>query len=108
MLVQNIIAELLDLLSQMSTSENSKHWNEFYARFNDVHQDFYHNISKQFPSLSPAEQKLAAFIKLKMSSKEISLLTQNTKASIDVARSRLRKKMNLTKSDSFVVFLSKI
>jgi len=103
-----LIPELLDLLSQMSTSDNSKHWNEFHARFNDVHQDFYHNISKQFPNLSPAEQKLAAFIKLKMSSKEIALLTQNSKDSIDVARSRLRKKMNLLKSDNFVVFLSKI
>jgi DNA-binding CsgD family transcriptional regulator len=99
--------ELVNLVSQLSTLDNNKHWTEFQKRFNDVHQDFYKNISEKFSSLSPAEQKLAGFIKLGMSSKEISLLTQNTTESVDVARSRLRKKMNLQKSDNLTSFLSK-
>lgn len=48
--------------------------------------------------LSLAELKLAAFIKLGLTSKEIASLTYNTKESIDVARSRLRKKLKFPSS----------
>ncbi|NPD86630.1 hypothetical protein HNS38_17820 [Lentimicrobium sp. L6] len=102
------VVELNSLLSQISTSQNSKHWEEFQIRFNEVHQNFYKNITILYPKLSPADKKIAAFIKLGMSSKEISLLTQNTKDSVDVARYRLRKKMNLAKSDNLSSILSKI
>ncbi|MGV8134682.1 MAG: helix-turn-helix transcriptional regulator [Mangrovibacterium sp.] len=57
------------------------------------------------PQLSPAEKKLAAFIKLGLTSKEIASLTSNTTASIDVSRSRLRKKLELERCENFESFL---
>lgn len=98
--------ELLDILSDFSTSNNNLNWTEFQKRFEDVHHDFYTNVNKVFPGLTPFERKLAAFIKLGLSSKEISMLTNNATSSIEVSRSRLRKKMNLQTSDNFVSFLS--
>ncbi len=102
------IVEFNHLLSKISASQKSKHWNEFQKRFNDVHEDFYKNISNLYPSLSTGDKRLAAFIKLGMSSKEIALLTQITKESVDVGRSRLRKKMSIAKTDNLSVILSEI
>jgi DNA-binding CsgD family transcriptional regulator len=100
--------KLLEIISDLSLRKRSDIWDEFQKRFEEVHQEFYNNISVNYPSLSPAELRLAAFIKLDLSSKEIAMLTQNAKESIEVARSRLRKKLELKQSENLVSFLQKI
>lgn len=99
--------ELLAIMSEFSSTNGSLKWSEFQKRFEDVHQDFYLKIANEFPDLSPAELKLAAFIKLGLSTKEISALTSNTISSLEVARSRLRKKLKLQQTDNMITFLSK-
>lgn len=98
--------ELTTILSKNNLAGNTTHWSEFQKRFEAVHLDFYQNITEKYNNLTPADLKLSAFIKLGLSSKEISLLTRNTEKSIEVARSRLRKKMSVSKSDNFTIFLS--
>jgi DNA-binding CsgD family transcriptional regulator len=88
-------------------SENNLHWKEFQVRFKDVHQNFYANLGKEYTNLTPTEIKLAAFIKLKLSSKQIAILTNNTQGSIEVARSRLRKKLGIHTSHNLIDFLEK-
>ncbi len=75
-----------------------KVWHEFEKRFNDVHHDFYKVLQDRFPDLTPNERKLCAFLKLNMTSKEISSITGQSIRGIDVARTRLRRKVNLTNS----------
>ncbi len=99
--------ELLAILSEFSSTNGSLNWSEFQKRFEDVHQDFYLKLLNEFPDMSPAELKLAAFIKLGLSTKEISSLTSNTISSLEVSRSRLRKKLQLQQTDNMVTFLSK-
>lgn len=82
-------------------------WKEFDVRFNQVHHDFYESLNLKFPSLSPAEKRLCAFLKMNMSTKDISELTGNAPNSINTSRYRIRKKMNLSESDNLVDFLSK-
>lgn len=96
---------LLNIISDLSVTENALNWLEFQKRFEDVHKDFYEKLLIAFPDLSPAEIKLAAFIKLGLSSKEIAALTNTSTGSIEVSRSRLRKKLNLNKSDNLTNFL---
>ena len=102
----NMIRELKNIVNNLKTSDDS-HWEEFQIRFNLVHQDFYSNIKKDFPDLTTGELKLAALIKLQLSSKEISILTNTTKAGIEVSRSRLRKKLQMDKKDNMFDFLDK-
>ena len=99
--------ELKEILSELYTTESSLNWEEFQKRFENVHKDFYQNLLADFPALSPAELKLAAFIKLGLSNKEISALTNNTVSSTEVARSRLRKKLKLETSENLASYLSK-
>ncbi len=121
-LITHIIEELYELKNRMLpenktllnrivkslnglTTDNS--WSEFETRFNEVHNDFYVVLQNQFPDITPNERKLCAFLKLNMTSKEISSLTGQSIRSIDVARTRLRKKLNLTNSTvNLVDFLS--
>ena len=81
-------------------------WNEFKENFELVHPLFFVKLNKEFPSLSKAEQKLSSHLKLGLSSKEIAQLSNNTIQSVEVARSRLRKKLNFSKEDNFTSFFS--
>lgn len=84
-------------------------WQEFEFRFQQVHERFYKALNERFPDLSPAERRLCAFLKLNMTTKEISAITHQNAKSIDVARTRLRKKLNLTGTDhNLVTFLSQL
>jgi DNA-binding CsgD family transcriptional regulator len=68
-----------------------------------VHSEFYTTLRKLYPDLSPADEKLCAFLRLNMSSKEIAAVSQQSIKSVEVARARLRKKLNLTNTNSNLV-----
>ncbi|MCO4291899.1 tetratricopeptide repeat protein [Solitalea sp. MAHUQ-68] len=72
---------------------------EFEIRFQGIHEDFYKKLNEKFDDLTPNERKLCALLKLNMTSKEIATITHQSAKSIDVARTRLRKKLNLTGTD---------
>jgi len=92
LLIKSIIEDL------ENTQEDSV-WEEFETRFHQVHNKFYEKLNETHPNLSPNERKLCAFLRLNMSTKEISSITGQSFRSIEVARTRLRKKLNLTNSD---------
>ncbi len=84
-------------------------WEEFEIRFQQVHHDYYKKLMEYAPDLSPGELKICTFLKLNMSSKEISAITRQSIKSIEVARTRIRKKMNLTNQDvNLVSFLMEL
>jgi tetratricopeptide (TPR) repeat protein len=82
---------------------------EFELRFKQVHSDFYNKLLQRFPDLTPNEQRLCAFLRLNMSTKEISELTGQQVSTLETARYRLRKKLGITNSSTnLVTFLSRI
>jgi Tfp pilus assembly protein PilF/DNA-binding CsgD family transcriptional regulator len=99
---QGIIEEIIKDL-QSTTEEDI--WTEFEIRFQQVHNDFYNNLNQKIPNLSANEKKLCAFLRLNMSTKEISAITYQSINSITVARSRLRKKLELDSDESLISFL---
>jgi tetratricopeptide (TPR) repeat protein len=86
------------LISELHYSLNNKRWDEFEIRFNKVHPHFIRNLEKEYPKLSNNERKLCAFLLMNMSSKDISSITGQTVHSINIARSRLRNKLQLVHS----------
>ncbi len=94
---------------ELRKSTDDKMLNEFSQRFKEVHAGFYENLLKAFPDLTQNELKLCAFLRLNMSTKDISELTGQQLASIDHARYRLRKKLGISNSEvNLVTFLSQI
>lgn len=89
--IQNIISEI-------KTSSNSSAHQEFELRFKDVHPHFYKNLAEKHPDLTPNEKKLAAFLVMGLNTKDISSITGQSTNTIKIARTRLRKKLNLTQT----------
>jgi DNA-binding CsgD family transcriptional regulator/lipopolysaccharide biosynthesis regulator YciM len=87
-IIQNILQDLSSLL-------NDNVWSEFEIRFQNVHLEFYEKLQSKFPDLSTNERKLCAFLRLNMTTKEISAITNQNVNSIEMARHRLRKKLNI-------------
>lgn len=80
-------------------------WHEFETHFNRVHADFYDNLSEACPNLSLNERKLCAFVKLNLTTKEICAITHQTTNTLQVARTRLRKKLELESNDQLFSYL---
>jgi len=83
-------------------------WKEFEIQFNEVHPEFQNQLLNRFPELSPSERRLCSFLRLDMNTREIASLTGQTFKSIEVARTRIRKKMNLSREDNLVNFIASI
>jgi hypothetical protein len=96
-----------DIIRQLETDSGDEVWKEFEVRFQQVHTGFYKDLTKKFPDLSSNELRLCAFLRLNMNTKDISAITYQSVNSIDVARSRLRQKIGLSKEESLSAYLSK-
>ncbi len=99
--IDNIILEL-------ESSAVDEVWKEFELRFHQVHIGFYDRLNEILPNISVNEKRLCAFLRLNMSTKEISAITQQSINSISVARTRLRKKLQLDQDSNLVSFLESI
>ena len=74
----------------------------------DLNSGFIAKLSELYPELTNSEKRLASLLKIGMSSKEISLIMSMEPKSVDMARYRLRKKLNLESNDNLCDFLGKI
>lgn len=97
-----------DIVKEMKSNIDNTVWGEFEVRFQQVHKDFYQKLSEQYPDLTPNETKLCAFLRLNMTTKDISAITFQSVKSIQVARARLRKKMDITRDENLVSLLQQL
>jgi tetratricopeptide (TPR) repeat protein len=97
------------ITKELNKAVEDEQWEEFELRFNQTHSDFYDKLLASFPNLTPQELRLCAFLRLNMTTKEISELTGQRTSTIETARTRLRKKLNITNTQTnLVTFLTKI
>jgi DNA-binding response OmpR family regulator/DNA-binding CsgD family transcriptional regulator len=93
------------LESRINESGNDQIWKEFEYCFEQVYYEFYKNLHDKLGDLTVREQRLCAFLKMNMSTKEIAAITLQTPNSIDVAKHRLRKKIGIESDEDFSSFL---
>lgn len=74
-------------------------WKIFEHNFNQVHEDFFNQLKKQFPKLTHKDLKLCAYIKMNIPTKEIAPLMNISDRGVETHRYRLKKKLNLDKKD---------
>ncbi|NLF42500.1 MAG: tetratricopeptide repeat protein [Bacteroidales bacterium] len=100
-------AELDNITREIQSKEVKNQWDEFYYYFTQVYSKFYEKLESDFPNLTLSEKRLCAFLKLNMTTKDIAAITYQNFKSIEVARTRLRRKLNMTNSSlSFQEFFS--
>ncbi|MBT4957609.1 MAG: tetratricopeptide repeat protein [Candidatus Marinimicrobia bacterium] len=94
-----------DLQEQLSSDSQ---WDEFEKWFTEVQGDFFDHLRQKAPKLSSKELKISAFIKLRMSTKEIASLMRLTPKTIENHRWTIRKKIGLKKGDNLIQYLESI
>jgi len=97
------VQQLKHLLEQELSSEND--WAVFEENFNSVHEAFLKKMKTSYPELTPGDLRLAAYLKMNLSSKEIAPLMGISIRGLENKRYRLRKKMQLDSDDNLVAFL---
>lgn len=107
--VKKIKSEIKSLINNIRVHSGKGAWKEFELRFEQVHESFYKNLHHKFPNLSQNDRKLCALLRLGLSTKDISAITFQNLNSIQVARTRLRKKLDLSNTEiNLTRFLSEI
>jgi len=81
-------------------------WEIFKLQFTKVHKQFFKKLKEKHPSLTKSELKFCAFLRINLSSHQISSVLNITKESINKIRYRVRKKLNLSTKDSLEDYIA--
>ncbi len=91
------------LIDEHLTSEDD--WKVFESNFNQLHDQFFKRLKDQYPDLTPGDLRLAAYLKMNLSSKEIAPLLNISVRGVENKRYRLRQKMNLDSEVNLTEYL---
>jgi tetratricopeptide (TPR) repeat protein len=84
-----------------------KDWDQFKLHFEEVNPGFFYKLQEQFPELTQNEQKLCAYYRINLDTKEIARILNVTNAAIQKSRHRLRKKMDIPSETEMNLFMSR-
>lgn len=102
-------SDLIELLSYVKSFQAvDNRMSMFQNNVNEINSQFLRRLQEKYPELTQNEKELCLLIKLKLSSKEIATMKNITSESVNVLRSRLRKKMNLEMRDDLHEVLEKV
>lgn len=85
--------------------EGDHDWEIFEETFNRVHDDFFKRLQQTFSDLTPGDLRLAAYLRMNLSSKEIAPLLNISVRGVENKRYRLRKKMGLEEDVNLTQFI---
>ena len=85
-------AEMSRLLEKKTTLED----HTFEMQIDELNQEFLHRLKSEHPALTTYDLRLATYLRMGLSSREIAELLHVLPSSVNVSRSRLRKKLKLT------------
>jgi DNA-binding CsgD family transcriptional regulator len=85
--------------------DNDSHWELFEIHLEQVHEDFLNRLREKHTDLSAKELKLSAYLRMNMSSKEISALMNISVRAVENNRYKLRKKLNLDGKDNLIDYI---
>ncbi len=85
--------------------DNENQWKIFETQFENVHEEFLKRVKQDYPNLTPRELKLCAYLRMNISSKEMSVLMNISTRGVEISRYRLRKKLDLSRETNLTDFI---
>lgn len=82
-----------------------ENWEQFETYFDQVHENFFKRLRLKFPELTPKDQKLCAYLRMNLTTKEIAPLLNISVRGVEISRYRLRKKLDLNSEVNLVAFI---
>lgn len=98
--------KLYQVIKKYNQTINDDSWEQFEKQFTALHHEFEQKLMEKFPNLTSNDKRLCAMLRLNMSTKDIAHITHGDINSINVARTRLRKKLGLERDENLNIFLS--
>ena len=89
-------------------SAQDKDWAVFKSYFTEVHNNFDNKIKDIYPDIGEKDMRLASFIRMNLSTKEIASMLNVLPESVQKSKYRLKKKLNLEKDKDLTQFLSEM
>ena len=93
---RKVFSELQSLIRNNISIENE--WSQFKVHFEKVHPDFFKGLKEKHPRLTQTDLRHCAYIKMRMSTKEIARMFNINATSVQTSRVRMKKKMKLDKA----------
>lgn len=91
------------LIEQNLTLDHS--WDKFKLHFERVHPQFFNNLVRHAPDLSPNELRHCAYLRMNLSHKEVASLLGVNPDSVKMSRYRIKKKLSLGPEDDLNAFI---
>ena len=102
--IQDFHQQHLDgMIDKHLTEEHD--WEVFEANFNQVHDQFFKRLKDAYPEMTPGDMRLAAYLKMNLSTKEIAPLLHISIRGVENKRYRLRKKLGLDEDANLTEFM---
>jgi DNA-binding CsgD family transcriptional regulator len=95
--------KLLDFIDKNISNRNE--WQIFKSHFDAANSEFLDKLKNAHNSLTPSDLRFCAFLRMNLTSKEISSLLSISLRSVEVKRYRLRKKLNLKHDKNLIEYL---
>lgn len=97
--------KIREIISQLGFIDSSNVLQDFRDSFESVHHHFYENLGLKYPNLTMKEMRLCSLLRLGLSTKEIADITFKEIRSVESARNRLRKKLQIDQTEDLQKFL---
>lgn len=105
-LIHSHLRRISAFIGQYETSDDNKLL--VVTEIEQYNEDFFSRLDQKHPDLTKSEKQLSAFLRIELSTKEICLMTGSNIKAINMARYRLRKRLNLNPEDSISEYLQNI
>ena len=100
---ERVMRSINAYISQFSTQNT-----ETDILIDEINGLFIRKLAELHPDLSKNEQRLASLLRIGLSTKEIASIINASPKTVNMARYRLRKRLNLETDDSLTEYMSKI
>jgi ligand-binding sensor domain-containing protein/DNA-binding CsgD family transcriptional regulator/heme exporter protein D len=98
--------DLRDLVRMLGQDQQfDRDWEQFAYHFDQVHAGFLRRLSERYPQLTPKDQRLCAYLRMNLSTKEIAPLMNISVRGVEISRYRLRKKLDLDREINLNEFM---
>ncbi|HUW07495.1 MAG TPA: triple tyrosine motif-containing protein [Williamwhitmania sp.] len=98
--------EVLELIHTIESDiKLDNEWQRFELHFDEVHGNFLRKMKDAYPSLTPHELKMCAYLRLNMTTKDIAQMLNISVRGVEISRYRLRKKLGIESETNLIDFM---
>lgn len=100
-----LIKEMEEIISEFAPE---KSWEQFKQHFEQISSAFYNKLDILYPDMTLGEKRICALLTLNLNTKEMASVINKSPKAVNMAKCRIRKKMELNDDENIVDILSKL